>query len=112
VQHTGFDNVAFLAPNRIVFVEDAGDGLHSQLNALDSAYVFDLRIDYSNSANQPVKVLALGRDASATIDSAFLGMPGYQNDGDNEITGFHLSDGDPTRAGLLGAKIPHLFRDG
>jgi hypothetical protein len=112
VQHTGFDNVAFLAPNKIVFVEDAGDSLHSQRNALDSAYVFDLRIDYSNSANQPVRVLALGRDPSATIDSAFLGMPGYQNDGDNEITGFYVSDGDPTREGLLGAKKPRLFRDG
>jgi hypothetical protein len=32
------------------------------------------------------------------------GLPGFQNDGDNEITGFHVSDGDPTPNGLLGAK--------
>jgi hypothetical protein len=32
------------------------------------------------------------------------GLPGFQNGGDNEITGFHVSDGDPTPNGLLGAK--------
>jgi hypothetical protein len=112
VTHTAFDNVAFLTPNKIVFVEDAGDGLHTQRNALDSAYVFDVRVDYSNSANQPVRVLALGRDPSSTIDSAFLGLPGFQNDGDNEITGFHVSDGDSTKNGLLGAKNPRPFQDG
>ena len=70
------------------------------------------RTDYSNSANQPVRLLAEGRDPSATIDSAFSGTPGYQNDGDNEITGFHVSDGDPTIGGLLGAKNPRPFHDG
>jgi len=33
--------------------------------------------------------------------------PGY-NDGDNEITGIHVSDGDATAAGILGAKTPTL----
>ena len=44
-----------------------------------------------------MRLIAEGRDASATIDSALLaaGTPGYQNDGDNEITGFHVSNGDP-----------------
>lgn len=112
VQHSGFDNVAFLTPNKIVFGEDAGDTLHTQRNALDSVYLFDVRIDYSNSANQPVRILAEGRDPSATIDSGFSGLPGFQNDGDNEITGIHVSDGDATVTGLLGAKNPHAFRDG
>ena len=112
VQHSGFDNVAFVTPNKIVFVEDAGDTLHTQRNALDSAFLFDVRLDYSNSANQPVRILAQGRDSSATIDSAFSGMPGYQNDGDNEITGFHVSDGDPTSHGLLGTKLPLPFHFG
>lgn len=112
LQHSGFDNVAFLTPNKIVFGEDAGDALHTQRNALDSAYLFDVRIDYSNPANQPIRVLAEGRDPSATIDSAFSGLPGFQNDGDNEITGIHVSDGDPTVTGLLGAKNPRAFRDG
>ncbi len=37
---------------------------------------------------------------------------GFQNEGDNEITGIHVSDGDPTPGGVLGAKGPHPFRDG
>ncbi|HVX68018.1 MAG TPA: alkaline phosphatase PhoX [Bryobacteraceae bacterium] len=112
VAHTGFDNTAFWSADKIVFVEDAGDTLHTQRNALDSAYLLDLNTDYGNSAHQPVRILAEGRDASATIDSAFLGMAGFQNDGDNEITGWHLSDGDPTVNGLLGASIPRPFEDG
>src|SRR6266403_614664 len=112
VAHSGFDNCAFWDANRIVFVEDAGDTLHTQRNALDSAFLFDLNVDYSNPANQPIRILAEGRDPSATLDSQFGGMPGFQNDGDNEITGWHLSDGDPTVNGLLGAKIPTPFRNG
>lgn len=112
VAHSGFDNCAFWNANQIVFVEDAGDTLHTQRNALDSAYLLDLNIDYSNPANQPIRILAQGRDASATIDSAFVGMTGFNNDGDNEITGFHVSDGDPTVRGLLGATVPSPFRKG
>ena len=110
--HSGFDNCSFWDANHIVFVEDAGDTLHTQRNALDSAFLFDVNADYSNPANQPVRILAEGRDASATLDSQFSGMAGFQNDGDNEITGWHESDGDPTVFGLLGAKIPTPFRDG
>jgi len=112
VVHSGFDNCAFWDANRIVFVEDAGDTLHSQRNALDSAWLIDLNANYSNPAVQPARVLAEGRDASATLDSQFSGLPGYQNEGDNEITGWHESDGDPTVGGLLGAKIPTPFRNG
>jgi len=112
VVHSGFDNCAFWDANRIVFVEDAGDTLHGQRNALDSAWLIDLNTNYSHSANQPARVLAEGRDASATLDSQFGGLPGYQNEGDNEITGWHQSDGDPSVNGLLGAKIPTPFRNG
>ncbi|HET9131759.1 MAG TPA: alkaline phosphatase PhoX, partial [Terriglobia bacterium] len=42
VVHTGFDNCAFWTKDKIVFVEDAGDTLHGQRNALDSAYLFDV----------------------------------------------------------------------
>jgi len=107
--HTGFDNVAFWSANRVVFVEDAGDTLHNQRNALDSAYMFDVRKDYSNSANVPVRIIAQGRDPSATIDSA---LSGTGNEGDNEITGIHVSDGDPSAFGLLGAKLPIPFQFG
>ena len=84
-----------------------GDGLHSSLNALDSVFLFDVNVDYSKGA-QPVKVIAEGRDPSATIDSAIIGISGngFKNEGDNEITGIHESNGDPTADGLLGAAIP------
>jgi hypothetical protein len=112
IAHSGFDNCAFLTKNQIVFVEDAGDTLHTQRNALDSAYVFDVTADYSNPANQPIRMLAEGRDPSATLDSAFGAFDGFQNEGDNEITGFHVSNGDPSARGLLGASTPHPFKDG
>ena len=101
----GLDNVAFLSRNLISFVEDAGDGLHSQRNALDSAWVFDVTKDYSTGI-QPLRWLAEGRDPSATLDSANGGFG--KNEGDNEITGIHVSDGDPTENGILGAKTPSL----
>ena len=110
--HSAFDNCSFWNRDKVVFVEDAGDGLHTQRNALDSAFLFDLNTNYSNPSNQPVRILAEGRDTAATLDSQFSGMPGFQNDGDNEITGWHESDGDPTVNGLLGGKIPEPFRDG
>jgi hypothetical protein len=104
--HTGFDNVTFLARNKVAFVEDAGDTLHTQRNALDSGYVLDTQTDYSAPGAQPVRFLAEGRDPSATIDSA---LTSSGNDGDNEITGIHASDGDPSTGGILGAKVPRLF---
>jgi Bacterial protein of unknown function (DUF839) len=109
LDHTAFDNLAFLTKDQLVAVEDRGDTLHTQHNALDSAFLFDPRVDYANPANQPVRVLAQGRDPSATIDSGLLGTAGFQNEGDNEITGIHVSDGDPTANGILGAKNPHPF---
>ena len=112
VAHSGFDNCAFYDADHIVFVEDAGDGLHAQRNALDSAFLFDVNADYSNPKNQPIRIVAEGRDTSATIDTTFAGKAGFQNEGDNEITGWHESDGDPTVFGLLGAKIPTPFRNG
>jgi hypothetical protein len=105
----GFDNTAFLSHDLITFVEDAGDTLHGQRNALDSGWVSDVTQDYSDPSNQPVRWLAEGRDPSATIDSAAGGFG--KNDGDNEITGTEVSDGDPTVQGLLGARSPHLFQN-
>ena len=54
--------MTFLARDKVAFVEDAGDTLHTQRNALDSGYVFDTHTDYSTGA-QPVRFLAEGRDA-------------------------------------------------
>jgi Bacterial protein of unknown function (DUF839) len=108
VAHAGFDNVAFFSRDELAFVEDAGDGLHTQRNALDSGYLFDVTADYS-SGLQPIRFLAEGRDASATLDSSW-GFP--NNEGDNEITGIHVSSGDATKLGILGERIPKPFNPG
>ena len=57
--HTGFDNLAFATADQLLVVEDAGDTLHGQRNALDSGYVFDLR---SRESGTPARWLAEGRD--------------------------------------------------
>jgi hypothetical protein len=111
VTHTGFDNCAFWTADTIVFVEDGSDPLHAARNALDSAYLLDLNVDYSQGA-QPIRILAEGRDPSATLDSGFSGMAGFQNEGDNEITGFHVSDGDASVRGLIGTQAPTPFKHG
>ena len=105
----GLDNVTFLSRDQLLAVEDAGDSLHGQRKALDSGFVFDVDRDYSNGA-QPIRFLAEGRDASATINSGFGGFG--KNEGDNEITGIHVSDGDPSANGILGAKAPRFGHDG
>ena len=113
--HTAFDNVAFWSADQVVFVEDRGDTLHTQHNALDSAFLFNLNADYSDATTPPpLRLIAQGRDVSATLDSALLAIAGngFQNDGDNELTGLHISDGDPTMHGILGAKRPRPFRAG
>jgi len=113
--HAGFDNCAFWDADHIVFVEDAGDTLHGQRDALDSAWLFDLNTNYANAGTQPIRILAEGRDASATLDTVIsgAGFTGtFNNEGDNEITGWHLSDGNPTVNGLLGSKIPKPFQEG
>ncbi len=115
LDHTGFDNDAFWDADHMVFVEDRGDTLHSQHNAFDSAFLIDVDADYADpSTPAPTRILALGRDASATIDSGLSGVGGngFQNEGDNEITGFHVSDGDAKASGLLGAKVPTPFKSG
>ncbi len=113
-KHTGLDNLAFAGRRKLVATEDAGDTVHTQRNALDSGYLFGTRVDYSDGSHRPLRVLAEGRDASATIDSALADaeVTGFQNDGDNEITGIHFSNGDPTTTGVLGAQIPRLFVPG
>ncbi|HET9676207.1 MAG TPA: hypothetical protein VFP21_01725 [Solirubrobacterales bacterium] len=104
--HAGFDNVTFLSKNSITFVEDAGDTLHGQRNALDSGWVWNVTSDYSNPANQPLRWLAEGRDASATLDADNGGFG--SNEGDNEITGAVVSDGNAGVGGVLGTVSPEL----
>src|SRR6478752_2751640 len=105
VAHTGIDNITFVSRHQAAVVEDAGDGLHGQRNALDSAYLLDVTEDQP----APLRFIAEGRDPSATFDAEHSG---HGNEGDNEITGIHVSDGDPTIAGLLGVKVPTMFSKG
>jgi hypothetical protein len=109
--HSGFDNIAFLDGTRALVVEDAGDTLHTQRGKLDSGYAVDVTHDWSDGT-LPTRFLAEGRDASATLDSALIGSAGFVNEGDNEITGIHVSDGSPTVEGLLGREVPSPFQDG
>jgi hypothetical protein len=104
--HAGFDNATFLSRNAITLTEDAGDTLHTQRNALDSGWIWQVGIDYSQAQNQPLRWLAESRDASATLDADNGGFG--KNDGDNEITGTIVSDGDPGLQGILGAHVPEL----
>ena len=105
--HTAFDNVAFLTADQLAVVEDAGDTLHTQRNALDSGYLYDV----SQPAPTAIRFIKEGRDPSATLDASLSasGAAGFTNEGDNEITGIHVSDGDPTVKGLLGAREPEPF---
>jgi len=104
-EHTGFDNISFVTKDQLMVVEDAGDTLHTQRNALDSGYLVDLD-GKEGKAKQLTRWLAEGRDASALYDATT--SPGY-NDGDNEVTGIHVSDGDASVGGLLGAASPRPF---
>jgi hypothetical protein len=105
--HTGLDNITFLTSKLVAVGEDAGDTLHTQRNALDSGYLYDV----TQSAPAAVRFIKEGRDPSATVDAALgaSGAAGFSNDGDNEITGIHVSDGDPSVRGLLGAEEPDPF---
>src|SRR5262249_49148737 len=96
------DNITFLSRDIVSPVEDRGDGLHGQLNALDSGFALDMNTDYSNPGNLPVRIIAEGRDPSATIDANVTPSGFGKNDGDNEITGMHPSNGDPAVNGSLG----------
>ena len=108
--HTGFDNLSFLDGNQLLIAEDAGDKLHGQRNAFDSLFLIDVTADYT--AKDPIRVLAQARDDQATADTKFAGMEGHQNDGDNEITGIHVSDGAATVEGLIGTNAPTPFDKG
>jgi hypothetical protein len=98
-RHSSFDNLAFADPDTLLAAEDRGDELHAQLNRLDSIWAYSM-----SGHPQPVRFIAEGRDPAAEADAAFLDAdtPGFQNDGDNEVTGLHVSSGSPFVAGMQG----------
>ncbi|MBS1166310.1 MAG: hypothetical protein H6R00_2335, partial [Proteobacteria bacterium] len=74
-----------------------------------------LTADYGKvGADALVRFLGQGRDAAALKDVEIGSTDGngFQNDGDNEITGLHVSDGDASVEGLIGTKSPTPFKDG
>jgi hypothetical protein len=99
--HSAFDNLTFWRGNELLACEDRGDTFHKQLNKLDSIWAFNVA---STPHATPVRFVALGRDSASTTDAHLLdaGTPGYQNEGDNEPTGLHTSDGEASIFGLIG----------
>jgi hypothetical protein len=88
--HNSFDNLAFINENQLLAGEDRGDTLHDQLATFDSIWAFDVRV----LNGQPLRFVAVGRDASASA-------PGAE---DNEPTGVFVSNGSPDRKSLLGTE--------
>jgi len=107
--HSGFDNIAMLDNNTLLAAEDRGDTLHRQLNKLDSLWSFDLREGLDSISTQGRRLIAQGRDPEALDDvnkkEATPPVPN-QNDGDNEVTGIHVSNGSTSVGGILGAYDP------
>jgi hypothetical protein len=83
--HAGFDNVTFISRDQISFVEDAGATLHGQRNALDSGFLLNVKTNYANPDNQPIRWLGQGRDASATLDAANAGFGTNEDDNDPHL---------------------------
>ena len=103
--HAGFDNVAFLSRNQITFVEDAGDTLHGQRNALDSGFVFDVtdattrRRRTSRSAGSPRAATRRRRSTPRTAASARTTAT-TRSPASTSPTATRAPDG------ILGAKVP------
>jgi hypothetical protein len=111
--HNSFDNLSFSSANTVLVAEDRGDTEHTQLGQFDSLWAIRTDVNYGlPQAPPPVRVMYVGRDASATTDSALGAYDGFQNEGDNEVTGIHVSDGDPTAAGLFGKNVPNPWTAG
>jgi hypothetical protein len=108
--HASFDNVTFLDRKTVLVSEDRGDTLHQQANALDSLWSFDITKPLDKINADAKRLIAQGRDPEATGDVAIREPTPTplltHNDGDNEVTGIHVSDGSTGFDGILGAKDP------
>jgi hypothetical protein len=106
--HASFDNVAFLDKNTVLLTEDRGETLHQQANALDSLWSFDITKPLDKINADAKRLEAQGRDPEATSDIGLKEIPPVRthNDGDNELTGIHVSDGSTSPDGILGSDLP------
>jgi hypothetical protein len=71
--------------------------------------VLNVKANYANPANQPIRWLAQGvtpRQRSTPRNAGF-----GTNEDDNEVTGILVSNGDPGPGGILGEKSPKPFKD-
>jgi hypothetical protein len=106
--HASFDNVTFVDKSTLLVAEDRGDTLHQQANALDSLWAFDITKPLDKINADAKRLEAQGRDPEATSDVALreIAPTRTHNDGDNEVTGIHVSDGSTAADGILGAEAP------
>jgi hypothetical protein len=105
--HASFDNITFASRSKVLVGEDRGDTLHKQLNALDSLWQFDTNDPLDRILTDSKRVIAEGRDPEASADVALKeGGTGSHNDGDNEVTGIHVSNGSTSPWGILGSEDP------
>ena len=108
----GFDNVAFLSQDQIAFVEDAGDTLHAPAQrARLRATVLGRRpglLARCPAGSLPRRGPRRGGDDRLGP----LGLGGFQNDGDNEITGLYVSDGDTEQAAGCSARSSPKLLEG
>jgi hypothetical protein len=106
--HASFDNVTFLDKNTLLVAEDRGETLHQQANALDSLWSFDITKPLDKINADAKRLEAQGRDPEATSDIGLKEIPPVRthNDGDNEVTGIHVSDGSTSTSGILGSDLP------
>ncbi|MDX6690002.1 MAG: hypothetical protein QOG15_1459 [Solirubrobacteraceae bacterium] len=110
--HASFDTLTFLDEDTVLTGEDRGETLHTQLDRLDSLWSFDITRPLGSISADAKRVVAQGRDPSATANAEHLppnsgssnNPSNFNNDGDNEVTGVHASDGDDDVSGLLGTK--------
>jgi Collagen triple helix repeat (20 copies) len=108
-EHNSYDSITFLDKHTLLVGEDRGETLHTQLNALDSTHSFDLTQPFSQRLATAQRLIAQGRDPEATEDiQRKEGSPPQadQNDGDNEVTGLLVSNGESTVAKPFGAEDP------
>lgn len=86
--HASFDNLSFADDHTLLATEDRGDGLHIQLNKLDSVWAFA-----TDGSAPPRRFVALGRDATSVAKGE-----------DNEPTGMHVSAGNPALYSIPGSE--------
>ena len=103
--HAGIDNVTFFSRDQIA--RRRGRRRHAAHATQRARLGVHVRRDAGLLARGPAD--PLHRRGARRLGDARLRALGTGNEGDNEITGIYVSDGDPTTKGVLGAKIPQPF---